>query len=329
MKLYPKITIVTPSYNQGQYLEQTILSVLDQNYPHLEYIIMDGGSTDNSVEIIRKYESHLAFWVSEKDRGQSDAINKGLQRATGEVFNWLNSDDYYTPETLWKVAAAFENRNVYAVCGKGRVFSPNNETVRYTKGGDVYKNNLAKTIGWARVDQPETFFRMSAIQQMGLLDTRLHYLMDRDWWIKYLFLFGLDNIVHIPDVLVNFRLHDQSKTISQQNLFQVDHDSLFFSLAHQHNLAMATVIKENCSIDKGFEIQLVAEYNRSLVREVFDYYALLRGNEFYAKNDRDRANRLLRSVNLKTLASEEQKLWRKLNFRNKYLPQILINLLRR
>src|SRR5262249_529742 len=103
----PSITIVTPSYNQVAYIEETIESVLSQGYPRLEYIIIDGGSTDGSVEIIRKYEKHLAYWVSEKDKGQSDAINKGFRRATGEIFNWLCSDDTLEPGALVRVGEAF------------------------------------------------------------------------------------------------------------------------------------------------------------------------------------------------------------------------------
>jgi glycosyltransferase involved in cell wall biosynthesis len=103
----PKISIVTPSFNQGRFIEKTILSVIEQDYPNLEYIIIDGGSTDESVEIIKKYEKHLAYWVSEPDRGQSHAINKGFERATGEIFGWLNSDDWYHPGALKALAEAF------------------------------------------------------------------------------------------------------------------------------------------------------------------------------------------------------------------------------
>src|SRR5687768_13083798 len=104
----PKISIITPSYNQGRFIEETILSVINQNYPNLEYIIIDGGSTDNTVEIIRKYEQHLAYWVSEKDGGQSEAINKGFKKATGDIVCWINSDDFFMPGALSKVADCFE-----------------------------------------------------------------------------------------------------------------------------------------------------------------------------------------------------------------------------
>lgn len=326
----PKISIITPSFNQGQYLEQTIDSVLSQQYPNLEYIIIDGGSTDNSVEIIKQYEKYLSFWVSEKDKGQSDAINKGLRLITGEIINWLNSDDYYEPNTLEIIAEGFKDPKISVVCGKSRLFKDNGETAYYSQGTDVYHDNLAKTIGWARMDQPETFFRKSAVDRMGLLDVRLHYLMDRDWWLKYLFLFGLEGIKEIPDVLVNFRLHNNSKTVSQLPKFQVEHDSFYYSLAKKSGLTLySDVISAIFRINKSFELEQKHPYDKLLVEKALQYYCLKRADECYAENDRALAKNLLRFINRDLLAEDDRKLLAKLNFRVKYVPQVVINTFRR
>lgn len=111
IKKFPKITVVTPNFNQGAFLERTILSVLNQNYPNLEYIIMDGGSTDKSIEIIKKYEKKLTWWVSENDKGHADALNKGFSRASGDIMAWINSDDKYYPWTFKTVAEVFQSEN--------------------------------------------------------------------------------------------------------------------------------------------------------------------------------------------------------------------------
>ena len=131
----PKLSIVTPSFDQGKFLEETILSVLDQNYPNLEYIIIDGGSTDESVEVIKRYEKHLAYWISEKDRGQVHAINKGIERTTGDIFGFLNSDDLYLPGTFATVTEHFDNHPESEwVCG---------DTVMF---GDGLEDELIQTV---------------------------------------------------------------------------------------------------------------------------------------------------------------------------------------
>lgn len=326
----PKISIITPSFNQGQYLEQTIASVLNQQYPNLEYIIIDGGSTDQSVEIIKKYEKHLAYWVSEKDQGQSHAINKGLGRATGEIINWLNSDDYYEPQTLKTIAQAFEDATVDVVSGRARLFQENNQTVGYTKGVDLYVGNLAKTIGWARIDQPETFFRARVIHKIGLLNENLHYIMDRDWWIRFLCNFGMEGVKQLPETLVNFRLHNTSKTVAQRAKFQIEHDSLYYAMATNSRLtAYAHLIQSVCPVKNIDVADIFSCLSTSQVEAVLTYYLLLRANEFYARNNRLKARQLLNNINVAFLLPDDKKLWRKLSFRNKYIPEFMINLLRR
>lgn len=328
MQNYPKISIITPSFNQGHFIEQTITSVIGQNYPNLEYIVIDAGSTDATVDIIKKYEKHISYWISEPDKGQSDAINKGLKIATGDIINWLNSDDYYEPNALFKIAEAFmQNPNAMAVCAKSRIFRNENDTVKYSTGTDIYPGNLARTIGWARIDQPETFFRNSAVQKMGLLDVELCYLMDRDWWIKYLFAFGIDRIKILDDVVVHFRLHNESKTVSQGSLFQKEHDTWFYALALKHGLGYyADCIAANFEIKKGFEIKNLEVQDVQLVEASLNCYLLLRANELYESGDRSKTSRVIDSI--KFLAhKEDHTLARKIRLYNKLYVKRIKNLL--
>ncbi len=182
--ILPKISIVTPSFNQGKFLEKTILSVLEQGYPNLEYIIIDGGSTDESVDIIKKYADRLTYWVSEPDRGQSHAINKGFERATGEIFGWLNSDDWYHPGALQAVAEAFAaNPEAGAVVGAGEMLF---ESTRDVILVEPFSVNLTTLYG--AVDkffmQPSCLFTHTAWLECGPLDENLHLAMDLDLWLR-------------------------------------------------------------------------------------------------------------------------------------------------
>lgn len=182
-KPWPKITIVTPSYQQGQFIEETIRSVLLQGYPNLEYIIMDGGSTDNSVEIIRKYEQFLSYWVSEQDGGQSHAINQGWEMAQGTILHWLNSDDLLLPGTLSIVAEEFvKEDNIEILSGITSVTYVNLVEYRTKPPQDLDLKHFV--MGYASLGQPGTFISSELYKRVGKLDEKLHYTMDREYYMR-------------------------------------------------------------------------------------------------------------------------------------------------
>ena len=325
----PKITVITPSFNQGNFLEETILSVLNQNYSNLEYIIIDGGSKDQSVDIIKKYEKQLTYWVSEPDQGQTDAINKGLKISAGDVVNWLNSDDYYEPDALTRIALGFSDERINAVCARGRIVNENSGEINFTKGTDFYPNNLAKTIGQGRIDQPETFFRRSVLNDLKLLNPDLKYLMDRDLWMRYLLKFGLDAVSKIDDVIVNFRIHSASKSFTQKRNFQIEHDSWFYALAKKYSLtSYQDLIQQHFTLNQHFGIiNLENKYDINLIENILNYYLLLRANELYASDQIRAAKEILAEIKVESFAEVDKKLLKQLLFRST-IPSFILKAFR-
>jgi len=206
----PLVSIITPSFNQARYLEATIQSVLSQNYPRSEYIIMDGGSTDGSVEIIKKYESKLAWWVSEKDQGQTDAINKGLAHAKGDILAWINSDDIYEPNAISSAVDFLQaHPEIGLVYGDANYI---NEA-----GGVIGRFPAAQTDlvrlrrGYVHIPQQAAFFRADLWRAVGPLDPSFYFAMDYDLWVR---LAAHSQVKYIPQTWANFRLHTSGKTIS-------------------------------------------------------------------------------------------------------------------
>ena len=209
-KSSPLVSIVTPSFNQVRYLEQTMRSVLEQDYPRIEYLVIDGASKDGSVDIIKKYEGKLAYWVSEKDTGQAEAINKGLSRATGEIVAWLNSDDYYLPGAVSSAVKIFEaNPDVALVYGDMLAVDENGRTTNSMKYTQL---SLADLLCFQIIGQPSVFFRRDALQMAGLLDTAFHFLLDHHLWIR---IAQQGSILHVPQVWSAARYHAEAKNVAK------------------------------------------------------------------------------------------------------------------
>lgn len=267
----PLVSIVTPSYNQGAFLEATITSVLDQDYEALEYILVDGKSTDGSVEIIKKYADRIAWWISEADRGQADAINKGLQRVHGEIIAWLNSDDLYLPGAFSTVVKYFQDHpQVGLVFGDLLALDENGEQINTLRYGD-YK--LQDLMTFRIIGQPAVFFRKDVLEKAGYLDLSYQYLLDHQLWIR---MAGVTTIQHIPQLLAAARYHAGAKNVAAAEKFgeeayrivdwmhTYEKTSSIFPVIRKRVLAGACLIDGRYLLDGGKGWAAFKAYGRSI-----------------------------------------------------------------
>lgn len=216
---WPKISIVTPSFNQGRFIGTAIQSLLAQSYPNLEFLIIDGKSTDETISVIRQYEDKIDYWVSESDEGQSDAINKGFSRCSGDILGWLNTDDFLLPNALFHVASTFlDNKRIDVVVGEADKIRPTGE-VRYvatvpelSKASFLHWRNPGRPQGTGNFLQPACFFTRMAWQECGPLSQDLHYCMDVDLWMRMIQKFSWKEIDEKLAIAVG---HEDAKTVGE------------------------------------------------------------------------------------------------------------------
>jgi glycosyltransferase involved in cell wall biosynthesis len=286
MENQPLVSIITPSFNQAKYLTAAFRSVVSQNYPNIEYFIVDGGSTDGSADMIRSWaeekNSRLKWWVSEKDKGQADAINKGFSKATGEIIAWLNSDDLYMKGTVEKAVAIF---NAYPDVGLifSDVFSidADSRLINVMRYGDW---DLRDMMAFNIIGQPGVFMRKQALDETGYLDPAYHYLLDHHLWIR---IASKHKIKHVNDYFAAARFHSEAKNISQTEGFSKDafrivewmksrpELSRFYGIDRRKILAGAFRFSARYLLDGGSNLKAFNHYLKS-----FWYYPREASKEF-------------------------------------------------
>ena len=250
--LYPRLSIIVPSYNQGAFLEECLLSIINQNYPRLELLVVDGGSTDESILVINKYKDHIKWWVSEKDRGQAHAINKGIEKATGEWVGWLNSDDCYLPGAFDYIFGSLPWQNFDFIFGNSSCGFNMEEMVSY-KHEEKHMASLFQILKFFYsvnhiIPSQSVFVRSSLIKKIGLLNENLDYCLDLDWFCR-IFL-ATERRLFYPEIQSFFRMHVQSKSGNPLNSGWDESLSIAHKYKSELNLGMQKKLETYISYAK-------------------------------------------------------------------------------
>jgi len=298
----PKISIIVPSFNQGAYLGETLSSITSQQYNNLELFVVDGGSSDNSVEIIKQFGTHIQWWVSEKDNGQSDAINKGFSKASGDIITWLCSDDLYTPGTLKKVAEIFSAQppDVGLIHGGTTIFNSNGKIA--DDFGYAYPS-LERNLAGLGFSQPSAFIRKVYLDKVGTtVNTSLHYGMDYDLFSR---LALVCRFLPVKEIFSQYRLHDNSKSVKLQDQFMDDWSAVFINLCK--NLGWNDIIEELTATgllpEKALSFYYpfsfnpdAAIYEKADKRKIVFYYSCYLLKALYWSGSHDKAGWLLKKL---------------------------------
>jgi len=291
-KSWPKFTIIIPSYNQGTYIEETIRSILLQNYPNLELIIIDGASTDDTLDVIKHYKSWINYFVSEPDRGQSEAINKGINMVSGQLVNWINSDDSLTERALFEVADFFENNpSLSLIYGNCNIVYPGIRT-------DLYESVAFDPLDFVSrisIHQPSTFWKAELFKEVGLIDESLHYCMDYDLWARIVF---DHKSSRLNKTLANFRRYPESKSSNFEDQTNVYNDyrtvvcRVFTSIAEEYIDELKSLgIFHN---EEMVQYNITNSFSAELKKAMVDKYIMTCTIQEYNLQNRNQANRLLR-----------------------------------
>lgn len=321
----PRITVVTPSLNQGSYLESTICSILDQRYPNLEYMIIDGGSRDNSVEIIRKYERHISYWISEEDGGQSEAINKGLSRATGDFITWINSDDMLQPGILSQIPAYFNRDDIGLVFGRSISFGDNfSEKISSSDIVDID----AKTLGSVAFSQPAAFFRKNVLQELGLLDESLHYGMDYDLFVRIALNY---EIKPVNEIISRNRYHSESKSISTVFNFALDWARVFSKVLRSFEFTdeMISELKDLGIYHDGIDsYQVGREFENSDIQRAYIYFLQEQAQLYYGAYRMNEARAIVKRIKQLDSNIYDEFGLGTIYFRSSYIPILVLKFIK-
>jgi glycosyltransferase involved in cell wall biosynthesis len=311
--ILPKISIVTPCFNAEKYIEETIISIINQGYENLEYIIIDGGSTDGTVDIIKKYQDKISYWISEPDKGQSHAINKGIAVATGEVFNWINADDYLETGALSIVGEFFGNPSIDVLC---------TATILFNKKGNIRINgntiwnktvSLFQLLNSTGLNQQGMYWRLERIRDLNGVNTAFNYSMDLDLWKRYLLTFGNSKIETDERITGYFRLSDESKTGSNfESNFHLFEQENHAALRHYAKFIGSKALKAVDFLYPGFDPILASKHSISdlpedSIKKWFNNLFFTNAKEYYYQENFKAAFYLLRCIDVKFLEQEEVK----------------------